>query len=128
MEPIAVGYAEIGEYNQVFQIAKTIQPYEDIPTNVGRTPDGLINGSTSNEVFTQLAGQFAEAKQYNLALQAIEEIKWSANKSAAMAKLAVEYARRKQYDHLQSTLGFICSESLITTNSVRNWSERIHEA
>ncbi|MBW4491268.1 MAG: hypothetical protein KME12_26230 [Trichocoleus desertorum ATA4-8-CV12] len=98
MARIAVGYAEIGEYNQAFQIAKTIQPYEDLPEDAGRTPDGLISGSTSNEVFTQLAGRFAEAQQYNLALQAIQEIKWAGNQSAARAKLAVEYARAKQYD------------------------------
>ncbi|MBD2036202.1 hypothetical protein H6F76_14365 [Leptolyngbya sp. FACHB-321] len=98
MMEIAVGYAEIGEYKQALQIAKTIQPPYDLAEEAGRTPGGLISGSTSNEVFTQLAGRFAEAKQYNLALQAIQEIKWAGNISIARAKLAVEYARAKQYD------------------------------
>ena len=98
MMEIAVGYAEIGEYNQALQIAKIIQPPYDLAEEAGRTPGGLISGSTSNEVFTQLAGRFAEAKQYNLALQAIQEIKWAGNIPVARAKLAVEYARAKQYD------------------------------
>ncbi|MBD2034142.1 hypothetical protein H6F76_03655 [Leptolyngbya sp. FACHB-321] len=100
MMEIAVGYAEIGEYHQALQFAKTIQPSKDLAEEAGRTPGGLISGSTSNEVFvfTQLAGRFAEAKQYNLALQAIQAIKGEGNIAVAKAKLAVEYARAKQYD------------------------------
>ncbi|MGV0105679.1 tetratricopeptide repeat protein [Nostoc sp. DSM 114167] len=96
---IAVDYAELGQCNQSIVIAKSIKDYPDYEAfkDAYITHDGLILGDSS-DVFAEIAMTCAVVEQYEQALQAIEETKYSNNKREALSVLAVEYAKKSQYE------------------------------
>ncbi len=98
---IAVSYAKVGQFNQAIEIAKTIyypgsEVYKDKGAHI--TPDGLINGGTSLDVFLEIAKRCAVAGRYEQALQVSQEIKWTNSKSEALGVLALQYAKKSQYE------------------------------
>ncbi|MDF5739247.1 MULTISPECIES: tetratricopeptide repeat protein [unclassified Nostoc] len=95
---IAVDYAELGQCNQSIVIAKSIKDYPnyELFKDAYITHDGLIIGG-SLDVFAEIATTCAAVEQYEQALQAIKEAKYSYNKREALSVLAVEYAKKSQY-------------------------------
>ncbi|MEH1893470.1 MAG: hypothetical protein V7K92_30010 [Nostoc sp.] len=97
---IAVDYAELKQCNQSIVIAKSIKDYPDYKAfkDAYITHDGLIVGAYSEDVFAEIAMTCAAVGQYEQALQAIKETKYSNNKREALTVLAVEYAKKSQYE------------------------------
>jgi tetratricopeptide (TPR) repeat protein len=97
---IAIGYAKIGQFNQAINTAKSIEGYADAEEykNSSITPDGLIGGSFSPDAFVEIAKKCVEAERFDLALQAIKEIKFAGNNSEALTHLAVGYAALDRFD------------------------------
>ncbi|MEH2078959.1 MAG: hypothetical protein V7K89_02765 [Nostoc sp.] len=97
---IAVDYAELGQCNQSIVIAKSIKDYPNYKAfkDAYITHDGLIIGSELPDVFAEIAMTCAAVEQYEQALQAIKETKYSYNKREALSVLAVDYAKKSQYE------------------------------
>ncbi|MEH2072260.1 MAG: hypothetical protein V7K47_29610 [Nostoc sp.] len=97
---IAISYAQIGQFNEAIETAKTI----DYPGSrvykeaLYITPDGLIAGGTYPDVFTAIANKCAVAGRNEQALQVIQKIKLTNNKSEALGVLAFQYAKKSQYE------------------------------
>ncbi|WP_292872810.1 hypothetical protein [Nostoc sp. LPT] len=96
---IAISYAKLGQCNQAIEIAKSIKDYPDYREfkDAYITHDGLIIGLNLPDVFVEIAEKCTAAGRYEQAFKAIQEIKFSDNKSEALGVVAVEYAKKSQY-------------------------------
>ncbi len=96
---LAIGYAKIGQFNQAINTAKSIEGYADVEDYKEYiTPDGLINGTSGLDVFAEIAKKCVEVNRFDLALEAIKEIKRTGNRSEALTHLAVRYAASDRFD------------------------------
>ncbi|RUT05702.1 hypothetical protein DSM106972_037090 [Dulcicalothrix desertica PCC 7102] len=98
---IAISYASIGKFGQAFATAKLIKNYaspEDYKNALYVTPDGLISGAMSTDVFAEIAKKSAAEGKFEQALEIAKYIKWTGNKAEAISKIAVEYAKVGKYE------------------------------
>jgi hypothetical protein len=90
LSEIAIGHAKIGQCNRAIDIAKSIEGFTE--------PKEYFDSIIHDDIFAEIAESCAQANRFDLALQAIKEIKWAETGRAALADLAVRYAVSDRFD------------------------------